>query len=94
MSSKGVLEINSEGRGPQLKSVEAEATSRLRLATAVSLLAETILPAVEATLFARPDWLSKFKLFGSSSRSFYGQQPGTRALARSGNPRCFCFLGD
>jgi PAS domain S-box-containing protein len=42
----------------QLKSVDAEAISRLRWATAVSLLAEIILPAVEATLFANPDWLA------------------------------------
>jgi PAS domain S-box-containing protein len=58
MSSGSVLAINSDDRAPQLKSVEAEAIGRLRLATAVSLLAETILPVVEATLFARPDWLA------------------------------------
>jgi PAS domain S-box-containing protein len=42
----------------QLESAEAEATTRLRLAAAVSVLAEIILPAVEATFFARPDWLA------------------------------------
>src|SRR5438105_4154604 len=42
----------------QLESAQAEATTRLRLAAAVSVLAEIILPAVEATFFARPDWLA------------------------------------
>jgi PAS domain S-box-containing protein len=42
----------------QLTSVEAEAISRLRMAAAVSVLAEIILPAVEATLFTIPDWLA------------------------------------
>jgi PAS domain S-box-containing protein len=41
-----------------LTSVEVEAIYRLRMAAAVSVLAETILPAVEATLFSRPDWLA------------------------------------
>jgi hypothetical protein len=58
MNSGAVLALISEGRTLQLTPVEAEATSRLRLAAAVSLLAEMILPAVEATLFARPDWLA------------------------------------
>jgi len=58
MSPVPVRSINSEEQTMQLRSLEAEATSRLRLAAAVSLLAETILPAVEATLFARPDWLA------------------------------------
>src|SRR2546421_12394948 len=42
----------------QLKSVDAEATTRLRWAAAVSVLVEVILPAVEATLFPQPDWLA------------------------------------
>ncbi|MBV8773744.1 MAG: hypothetical protein JO166_15665, partial [Deltaproteobacteria bacterium] len=42
----------------RLESVEAEARTRLRLAAAVSVVAEIILPAVEAVLFARPDWLA------------------------------------
>jgi PAS domain S-box-containing protein len=42
----------------QPASVEAEAISRLRLAAAVSVLAEIILPAIEATWFAAPDWLA------------------------------------
>jgi PAS domain S-box-containing protein len=42
----------------QLTSVQAEAISRLRMAAAVSVLAEIILPGVEATLFAHPDWLA------------------------------------
>jgi hypothetical protein len=58
MSSGAILAINLEDRGLQLNSVEAEAIGRLRLATAIGLLAETMLPAVEATLFARPDWLA------------------------------------
>jgi hypothetical protein len=41
-----------------LTSVEAEAISRLRLAAAVSVLAEIILPAVEAAGFSRHDWLA------------------------------------
>jgi PAS domain S-box-containing protein len=42
----------------QRESVETEAIRRLRLATAVSLLAEIILPVVEAVWFPRPDWLA------------------------------------
>ncbi len=42
----------------QLRSVEAEATTRLRLAAAVSVVAELILPTVEAIFFSHPDWLA------------------------------------
>ena len=58
MSSRLVCATDSHEQTPQLTSVEAEATSRLRLAAAVSVLAEIILPAVEVTLFPRPDWLA------------------------------------
>jgi len=43
---------------PQPRPDDAEATHRLRLALVVSILAEVILPAIEASLFTRPDWLA------------------------------------
>src|SRR5262249_5516063 len=49
---------NSKDQIVQLTSVQAEAISRLRMAAAVSVIAEIILPAVEATLFSHPDWLA------------------------------------
>jgi PAS domain S-box-containing protein len=42
----------------QPESVAAEAITRLRLAAGVSVIAETILPLVEATSFVRADWLA------------------------------------
>jgi len=41
-----------------LPSVDEEAIHRLRLAVAVAILAEIILPTVELTWFVRPDWLA------------------------------------
>jgi PAS domain S-box-containing protein len=58
MSLGRIFATDSEEQTAQLDSVEAEATNRLRLAAAVSVLAESILPAVEATLFRRPDLLA------------------------------------
>jgi PAS domain S-box-containing protein len=58
MSSGLVCATDSRVQTPQLTSVEAEAIRRLRLAAAVSVLAEMILPAVEAAFFPRPDWLA------------------------------------
>jgi PAS domain S-box-containing protein len=46
----------SEGWPFQLPSIEAEAISRLRLLTAVSVLTEIALPAAEAIFSRRPDW--------------------------------------
>jgi PAS domain S-box-containing protein len=40
------------------QSPDEEAIARLRLATGVSLIAEVILPVVEAIAFTRPDWLA------------------------------------
>ncbi len=42
--------------GGTLPSIEAEAISRLRLLTAVSVLTEIALPAAEAVFSTRPDW--------------------------------------
>ena len=58
MSPGSVGPTDSKDQTVQLRSVEAEAISRLRLAAAVSVLAEIILPAVEAAFFPRPDWLA------------------------------------
>src|SRR6266446_5748928 len=58
MSPGSARVTDSESYTVQLKSVDDEATSRLRLAAAVSVLAEVILPLVEATLFPRPDRLA------------------------------------
>src|SRR5215471_16412393 len=41
----------------QPQSVEAEAIARLRVATAVALLAEIIPPTIEAVFLPHPDWL-------------------------------------
>src|SRR5260370_34272304 len=42
----------------QPRSPDQEALIRLRLAAAVSLLAELILPAFEASAYSKPDWLA------------------------------------
>ena len=58
MSAASVRATDSGHQTVQLKSIEAEAVSRLRLAAALSVLAEIMLPAIEATLFSKPDWLA------------------------------------
>ena len=58
MTAASVRATNSGHQTVQLKSLEAEAVSRLRLAAALSVLAEIMLPAIEATLFSKPDWLA------------------------------------
>ena len=42
----------------QPPSVQAEAIARLRLGTGVSIIAEIILPVIEAAFFPKPDWLT------------------------------------
>ena len=42
----------------QPESPDQEALIRLRLAAAVSLLAELILPVFEASAYSKPDWLA------------------------------------
>ncbi|HKU26417.1 MAG TPA: PAS domain S-box protein [Candidatus Sulfotelmatobacter sp.] len=56
MNTASIDGTRSEGGPFQLPSIEAEAISRLRLLTAVSVVTEMALPTAEAIFSARPDW--------------------------------------
>jgi PAS domain-containing protein len=58
VTSASSYRTESDHATPQPPSVDEEAISRLRMAVAVAILAEIILPAVEVTWFVRPDWLA------------------------------------
>ena len=53
-----VHQTTLQARLLELKPPDQEAVTRLRMAAAVSLVAEIILPLFEATTFSKPDWLS------------------------------------
>ena len=56
MNTASIDGTTSAGGPFQLPSIEAEAISRLRLLTAVSVVTEMALPTVEAIFSTRPDW--------------------------------------